>query len=97
MIVDLSMPPDGLTAAEKEESHGGMLTGWLWLRNYVLPIVPAGFRQRVIICSQYVRDFEKLVPADEYRGIRPPVEKRGSSNSAEEILGHVREISRLAE
>jgi hypothetical protein len=92
MIVDLQMPQDGLTEAEKEESRGGLLTGWLWLRGHVLPNVPAEYRSRVIICSDYLGNLREFVRADEYRGIRL-VPKRAPSGSAGEVLKRVREIS----
>ena len=95
MVVDLHIPPDGLTEMEKEESCGGVLTGWLWLRGYVLPNVPADYRGRVIICSDYLRDFRDLVPADQYRGVRL-VPKRAPSGSAAEVLEHLADIARTA-
>ena len=92
MIVDLDMPQDGLTEAEKEESRGGLLTGWLWLRGHVLPNVSAEYRSRVIICSDYLDKFRELVQVDEFRGIWL-VPKRATSGSAGEVLKRVREIS----
>ena len=94
MIVDLEMPQDGLTEAEKEESRGGLLTGWLWLRGYVLPNVSAEYRSRVIICSDYLRDLMNCVRADEYRGILL-APKRSPSGSPGVVLKRVREISRM--
>ena len=96
IIVDLNMPSDGLTREQKGESHRALLTGWLWLRDCVLPDVPIGYRQRVIICSEYVRDFRELVPAHEYLGISL-VDKHAPSGSAAKVLEHVHVISLLAE
>jgi len=92
MIVDLQIPQDGLTEAEKEESRSGLLTGWLWLRGHVLPYVPEEYGSRVIICSDYLRDLMEFVGADGCRGIWL-VPKRSPSGSAGEVLKRVREIS----
>jgi hypothetical protein len=96
MIVDLNMPPDGLTQEQKGESQGGLLTGWLWLRDYVLPRVSTEYRRRVIMCSHYLADLRNLVRAGEYQGIFL-VEKRGLSGGSGDLLERVRAISRLAE
>jgi CheY-like chemotaxis protein len=91
MIVDLQMPQDGLTEAEKKESRGGKLTGWLWLRSYVLPNAPAEYRSRVIIYTDYLRDLGEFARAGECQGIWL-VPKRSPSNGAGEVLKRVREI-----
>ena len=96
IIVDLNMPTDGLTQKQEKESHGGLLTGWLWLRDSVLPHVLAEDRQRVMICSGFVPDFKGLVPAHEYQGIFV-VDKRAPSGYAAKVLERVRAIGRLAE
>ena len=40
IIVDLNMPADGLTDGQKERSHGGVLSGWVWLKDICVPITP---------------------------------------------------------
>ena len=35
IIADLNMPPDGLKPEEIKNTKGGLLTGWVWLSNYV--------------------------------------------------------------
>jgi hypothetical protein len=96
IIVDLNMPPDGLTRKQEGESHAGLLTGWLWLRDCVLPHVPAEYRSRVIICSGYLADLRNSARANEYQGILL-ADKHAPSGGAERVLEHVRAISRLAE
>jgi len=96
IIVDLNMPTDGLDQKQEGESHGGLLTGWLWLHDCVLPHVPAKYRQRVIICSGFLADLEKLVRADKYQGIFL-VDKHSPSSGAAKVLERVSAISRLAD
>ena len=40
-IVDSNMPPAGLTDSEKADTEKGLLSGWVWFRNYVLTDDPS--------------------------------------------------------
>jgi len=46
------MDPEGLSGQERVETKGGLFTGWVWLRNYVLA-KDASMKGRTIILSSY--------------------------------------------
>jgi len=52
IIADLNLPCTGLTKDEIAETKGGMLTGWIWLKNYVFNDVDSNMS--FIILSDYI-------------------------------------------
>jgi CheY-like chemotaxis protein len=92
IILDLNMPPDGLSEEGRRRSELGLLSGWVWLSERVLRDHP-DMRRRVIILSDYLEDFRKLVHNDEYAGIRL-VAKRGAVSPIEQVIQHLDEIGR---
>jgi hypothetical protein len=94
IILDLNLPPDGLSDEEKRSSRGGLISGWLWLKNYVLNESPE-IISRTIVYSDYLNEVEAVVPAAEYKAI-VRIPKKGRSSPAEEVMRHVRRIAAIS-
>lgn len=102
LIVDLNMDPAGLTDEQANQTHGGLLTGWIWLRDYVFN-VRQDMRQRTIIYTDYMEQLRANVPPSDLAGLRL-VSKRGLHHvedggpplsPTEQVLSHVEGISRM--
>jgi CheY-like chemotaxis protein len=93
ILLDLQLPMDGLTDAQKMGAEGGTLTGWIWLRDYVLKDTPR-MRQLTIIYSDYIDFLKKKVQANQIRGIKL-IAKQPNCISVEVVSAFIREISRI--
>ncbi len=58
LIVDLNVPCTGLTREETDASERNLITGWIWLKNYVYPKHPQ-FKKRTIIFSAHIKEMEE--------------------------------------
>ena len=92
MIVDLDVPPDGLSDDQIKDAGGGCLSGWIWLRNEVLQNEPE-MRSRTIIYSDYVDVLREHIPEEEYYGVTL-VEKR-KRDSTRIIVERINAIERI--
>lgn len=92
MIIDINMQSNGLSEQQRKESCGGLLTGWLWLRDSVLITNPE-LRQRVIVYSDYLSDFVDHVSEDQYAGIFL-ISKKESPSGARGVLKRIHQIAR---
>jgi CheY-like chemotaxis protein len=90
IMLDLNVPTDGLTEAQKEQSKGGLLSGWLWFRDSVLT-QEAMMRQRTIIYSDYIPVLQET--DEDYSGIKL-VPKRQRSSTADEVTAWIEELAR---
>ena len=55
IILDLNISPVGLTEDEIAQTHGGIITGWVWLESNVLKTeLEEKMRGKVIILSEYI-------------------------------------------
>jgi hypothetical protein len=68
IILDLSVDPEGLTESQLEQTEGGLLTGWIWLRDNVLADHP-DFSARTIIFTEYGDDLIRAVPPSGPEGV----------------------------
>lgn len=68
LIIDLNVPPIGLTKEERDKTLGGLLSGWIWFKNYVLKDYPE-YGKKVIIYSAYVQQLKEKYP-NEIKGIK---------------------------
>lgn len=93
IVADLNLPSDGLTDAQKTQTKGGLLTGWIWLANYVFSENPA-FRERTIIYSEYLADLRNSIGEAQRRGVRL-VSKRSTASAPQTVLKHLREIAHM--
>lgn len=95
LIVDLHMPPDGLTKAEIEQMEKIMkdtiLPGWIWLQNYVFKAKPE-MRMRTIIYSGYLEQLRRYVSDEKLKGIYL-VPKGDSESPNSTILAHLKTIA----
>ncbi len=91
LIVDLNISPDGLKLGEIEETLGGLLTGWIWLREYVYT-KKEEFKSRTIIYSNYLSDLEGNVHEDELKGLHL-IPKSGIGSNVSDLLQKVKIIN----
>jgi CheY-like chemotaxis protein len=91
IMLDLNLPTDGLNEAQKEQSQGGLLSGWVWFRDTVLTQEPM-MRQRTIIYSDYIPVLQ--ASKEDYSGIKL-VPKRRRSRSADEVTAWFNQIGWL--
>jgi len=75
-ILDLNLRSEGLTEEEEEQTKGGLITGWIWFKNYVLSSKPED-KNKCIIYSDYLGPLKKYVSAQELSGVHL-VPKRGT-------------------
>jgi CheY-like chemotaxis protein len=68
IIADINMEPFGLKEEEVKQTAGGLLSGWIWLKNYVFP-EREDMKKRTIILTAYSREFREKVPYEEREGI----------------------------
>jgi len=88
VITDLSMNPDGLTMAEKHETNGAILSGWIWLKNYVLKN-NEDFKSRCIIFSDYIDYANQLIKENDIEsGLFNDIKKirKSSTNSIKDLI-----------
>ncbi|MCX6344986.1 MAG: hypothetical protein NT018_07910 [Armatimonadetes bacterium] len=65
IIADLNMSSVGLKEDEIAKTDSGIITGWIWLENYVLNAKPWDMRKnRVIILSEYISYLNDLGQKD---------------------------------
>lgn len=91
MIIDLNVPPDGLSDEQIREAQGGCLAGWIWLRDEVLVSEP-GIRSRIIIYSAYTELLNQNYKEECYGIMVVPKRKR---NSSQIIKEHIHAIERI--
>lgn len=84
LILDSNMSAWGLKEDEIASTKMGLLTGWIWLKNYVFATKPI-MRKRTIILSEYLSEIKQYVPPEDLVGIFL-VPKKGPSSSAERVL-----------
>ena len=87
------MSPEGLKDDEINLTSNGLLTGWIWLSNYVLN-KDDSIRERVIIYSEYIDGLIENVNRNLLDGIRL-ISKRGSTSTAQQVLQHVRAVNSI--
>jgi len=68
IIAETNDSPQGLTKKERELSQTGLLSGWIWLKNYVFRIKPE-MRVRTIMYTDYIKEIYKFVPYKKLRDI----------------------------
>lgn len=91
LLVDLNIDPEGLEDDEIKETLGGLLTGWIWLREHVYKKDDA-MKRRTIIYTEYSESLTENVSSEELDGIYL-VPKRGSASSAQQVIKHVETIA----
>ncbi len=95
LIVDLNVPPRGLSDEQQRDSKFGLLAGWIWLRDYVLKEKPE-MHEQIIIYTDYLDNLKAFSNEDELKSIYL-VRKRPGSSPAEKVLAHVKAIARKVE
>jgi CheY-like chemotaxis protein len=93
IVVDLNMRTIGLTKEEIRQTANGLGTGWIWLIRYVLEDESRQkYRDKVVICSSYTEDFQKVLPIEygEIRKRKIPFIKR--ENAQKELLEIIKAI-----
>lgn len=66
ILVDLNVIATGLTNDEINLTDGGKLSGWIWLKNYVLK-EDSKLAKKVIIYSEYINVLKKSLTSSKSR------------------------------
>ncbi len=94
LIIDLNMDPTVLLNEEIDRTHYGLLTGWIWLKEYVYK-KDNSMKQRTIIFSDYLTELKNIVSSKELKKIRC-VAKSNSGSSLELLLKHISDIDQIS-
>ena len=76
LIIDLNMPTTGLTDKQAAQTYGGLLTGWVWLRDHIFndsdkePKDKSPLRRRTIIFSAYLTELKEKMPNADLSGVQ---------------------------
>ncbi len=92
IILDLHLPSDGLNEDQLNRTEGGILCGWVWLKENILSMNPE-MRQRTIIYSIHSSILKEKTPRKDYLGIS--VFSKTNSGSGNEILARIRQIAKI--
>jgi CheY-like chemotaxis protein len=96
IVLDLNMSPDGLTEAEVRDTLGGVLTGWIWLKNYVLA-KDSSMKSRTIILTAYLPRLKEKLRAEGSEGLLDqlivmPKHRSGQADGGD-IMAYITRIS----
>lgn len=95
IIADLNMRPDGLKSSEAEQTNGGLLSGWVWLQNYVFN-KDESMKKRTIILTAYIGDLRNNVDDAQLEGVtliaKNPLDSTRVASKT--ILDFVKEIEK---
>ena len=78
IIADLNMKPEGLEENQIAQTMAGLLTGWIWLRDYVFKDIPS-MKEKTIIYTDYKDHLLAKVKSNELKGIKVISKKGGGS------------------
>jgi hypothetical protein len=90
IITDLNMSSAGLTGEETNQTCAGLLSGWIWLCNYVYKSHP-DMRKRTAIYSDYLANLKEKVRKEDLVGICM-IPKRGS-DADDKLLDFLKSIA----
>ncbi len=90
LIIDLQMDPEGLKEKEITQTKNGLLTGWIWLSEYVFK-KNIKMKEQTIIVTDYYDELVELTLQKERRGIYI-VQKRSSESPAQTVMNYVNDI-----
>lgn len=97
VVADLNMESDGLTEEQQKETHGGLLSGWVWLKYYVFDKDPST-RKRTILVTAYQDELKEILRRsrheDELKGIRIVAKRRLGEPDTNTVLRYVKEIEK---
>jgi hypothetical protein len=85
------MVPDSLNEVEVRQTRNGLLTGWIWLQDYVFALCE-DMKERTVIYSDYVNRLREEISEDGLRGIHF-VSKKGATSPARELLRWIERVA----
>lgn len=69
IISDLNMNPDGLSEEYFDETLGAVITGWIWIKHYVLSeekttniIFYSAFSEELLMNDEYIKNYKDTIP-----------------------------------
>lgn len=84
IISDLNMSPDGMDEEFHEETYGTVLTGWVWVKHYILN--NENYSQiPIIFYSAFIDELEKCASFKEYN-VNNRIQLIDKRNDSEKIL-----------
>jgi len=91
------MSPEGLADEELDQTNGGVLTGWIWLRNHVFPECEE-MKSKTIIYTEYLERLRDATAGNkEILNQIILIPKRGSTSPAEKLLEQVDGIDNMVQ
>jgi CheY-like chemotaxis protein len=93
IIAALNLNPKGLEEDDIKATNGGVLTGWIWLKKYVLTRNES-MKHRIIIYSDYLEHLNRTVKKKELNGIAL-IKKKGSGSPVKKLLDAVDSVERI--
>lgn len=88
LIIDLNVSTIGLTDEELRKTEGGILSGWVWIQDYVLASNPE-YKRKIIIYSAYTHLLKEKY-FEEIKGIK--IIQKGKENVPSYV---VKELNKL--
>jgi hypothetical protein len=92
IITDLNMSSMGLTEEQAIQTCAGLLSGWIWVKEYVFPSHPE-MRKRTAIYSDYLANLKEKTWKKDLDGICL-IPKRGSDTD-EKLLSFLNSIKSI--
>jgi CheY-like chemotaxis protein len=99
IIADLNMETDGLLPGKKEKTMGGVISGWIWLEDFLEE--NSQMKSRVIVYSAYLKylylyfNENKIKKEVDYKGIIFIDKHDDVLDSVSELLKNVEKIKNL--
>lgn len=84
IISDLNMSPDGMDEKFHEETYGTVLTGWVWVKYYILKNKTYS-RIPIIFYSAFINELEIYTDYNQYNE-KHEIELINKGNESEKIL-----------
>lgn len=92
IVSDLNMSPDGIDEEFYEETYGTVLTGWVWVKHYLLDN-EKNSRIPIIFYSAFIDELEIYSDYNEYKE-KHQIKLVNKGNQSEKILcERIREIT----
>lgn len=90
LIIDLRVIPIGLTEDQIGESRSGRVSGWLFLKYYVLN-ENNDFRDKIIIFTEYSNELKQVTSPSDLKGIKIFCKKK---SSIEQIRNYIKTVAK---
>ena len=96
IIADLNLETDGLKEDEEIETKGGVLSGWIWLLNYIF-IDNSKMKLQIIIYTDYLNYLDDYLKGkgkkrEDYKEVRF-ITKRDDVGPSSELIKTIKKLA----